>query len=249
MKIIGSKEHGIERRLLAATASLLAVCTVYGWHFAAAAEQPAKPTDAASMQPGEDAMAIPFSVMDGTGELWGYRKADGSVVIRPRFKMAFEFVAEGSAAVVDTDGWAIINRRGEVLLRPFAVDNAPDAFSEGLARFVKDGKIGFFDRAAHIVIPARYDAARRFSEGLAPVCSGCRKEKHNEHTAWVGGRWGYADRSGKMVVPPRFENAQLFEDGRAHVTIGGQSMWIDHEGRPAARHLPPTRKAEPNQSR
>lgn len=185
-----------------------------------------------------DRMPVPFRVEVDDGERWGYRYADDSVAIPPRYIIALEFQPEGTAAVAAEDGWAIIDSGGEVLLRPFVVNNGPDNFSEGLARFVEGGKLGFFDRAGDVVISAQYDGARAFSEGLAAVCVGCRRKTAGEHGFWVGGRWGYVDRSGHMVISVRFGDAGWFENGRAEVQIGDQRFWIDHEGCPVMRRDP-----------
>lgn len=172
---------------------------------------------------------LPFQA----GELWGYRNADGSVAIAPRFYVANAFTEQGSAAVATDNGWVIIDRSGKVLLRPFVFDNWPDEFSDGFARFVEDGKIGFFDRAGRKAIPARFDAAYPFSEGLAAVCRGCRVEPHGVHSAWFAGRWGYVDRTGKLAVPYQFERAGPFQDGRAEVDIDGRRTFVDTTGHPA----------------
>ena len=84
---------------------------------------------------------------DPASGLWGYRDARGAVVIEPRFLVAQDFSAHGIAAVADAVGWKIIDQRGAVLIpQPYLVDNGPDPFQEGLARFVEGGRIGFFDR-------------------------------------------------------------------------------------------------------
>jgi len=130
-------------------------------------------------------LPVPFEQAGKDGQFWGYRTSDGIVSISPRYHIANAFLPEGTATVVDDVGWAVIDLKGHVLLRPFVVDNAPDDFNEGLARFSESGKLGFFSRAGRIVIPARYDGARHFSDGLAPVCIGCRVERNGEHHIWV----------------------------------------------------------------
>jgi len=56
-------------------------------------------------------------------------------------------------------------------------------FSEGLAAVAKDyGKFGFYDHDGDVVIEPKYEDAKTFSEGLAPV-------KYN-------GKWGYVNRKG-----------------------------------------------------
>jgi hypothetical protein len=47
-----------------------------------------------------------------------------------------------------------------------------EPFSEGLAAVQQGGKWGFVDHQGRLVIPARYDRVKRFSEGLAIVEGG-----------------------------------------------------------------------------
>jgi hypothetical protein len=162
---------------------------------------------------------------------WGFKDASGKVVIPPRYQMAQEFSPEGLAAVVDAQGWAYIDARARVVIRPLAVDNGPDEFSENLARFRQAGKVGFFDRRGKVVIPPRFAFALPFSEGRAAVCDGCLEKKEGEHTALSGGRWGYIDSRGTLVVPLQFEAAESFRNGRARVRLQGAWREIDHEFR------------------
>ncbi len=176
---------------------------------------------------------VPFE--DPTTQRWGYRDARGAVVVAPRFTVAQEFSPGGIAAVADAAGWRIIDRRGKVLIRqPYLVDNGPDPFEQGLARFREGGRVGFFDERGTVVIPARFDFVTPFSEGRAAFCEGCRERAEGEHRSVQGGRWGFIDRKGAVVVAPRFTAADSFEQGRARVVEDGRPILIDPQGRPAA---------------
>jgi len=143
------------------------------------------------------AAPVPFE-QDGQ---WGYRDAQGTVVIAPRYLIADPFSPEGIAAVADEKGWAYIDRTGKILVHPFLFDNGPDEFQEGLARCVADGKVGYFDKHGRIVIPPRFSFAEPFSDGRAKVCFGCREVKDGEHSRYTGGRWAWIDRQGREVEP------------------------------------------------
>jgi hypothetical protein len=54
---------------------------------------------------------------------WGYKNASGQVVIKPHFAMADDFLPEGIGAVLDDHGWAYIDKKGHVVIRPFVFDN------------------------------------------------------------------------------------------------------------------------------
>jgi hypothetical protein len=142
------------------------------------------------------AQLVPFE----KGDLWGYKDRHGKVAIEPRYPMAGRF-SRGIAPVVIGDTWAYIDSTGKVIVRPFVYDNGPDYFHEGLARYVEDRKIGFFDRHGRIVIKAQFDFAEPFSHGRAKVCQGCRKVAAGEHFTMEGGKWGFIDRAGRLVIP------------------------------------------------
>lgn len=84
-----------------------------------------------------------------------------------------------------------------------------------------DLRWGFVDSAGEIAIEPRFDDARFFAEGLAPIK--------------VRGRWGFVDRAGDPVIDPRFSTARHFSGGAAVVAseAGGRTEYfhIDREGR------------------
>jgi hypothetical protein len=162
---------------------------------------------------------------------FGYRDAAGRVVVRPELIVAQEFLPGGIAAVVDTQGWAYINTAGRIVIRPFVVDNGPDYFSEGLARFRAAGKFGFFDERGTIRIKPRYDFALPFAEGLAGVCFGCKERREDEHTLVKGGRWGFINGKGHLVIPADYEAVESFQEGRARAKLSGRWLRIDAKGK------------------
>ena len=80
----------------------------------------------------------------------------------------------------------------------------------------QDGKWGYIDRDAQVVVDLQYDDARGFSEGLAAV--------------QVGEEWGYIDESGNMVIAPQFLFAAEFGDGLALVGGSWDRFYIDGTG-------------------
>lgn len=131
--------------------------------------------------------------------LYGYRESGGETVIGARFDIAGDF-EKGLAQVVENGAWAIINTKGEKLFDPFIFDNGPDPFQEGLARFVLDGKIGFYDSEGKVAIPATYDFAKPFESGKAHACMGCQKAMHGEHSTHEGGAWFYINKKGERIA-------------------------------------------------
>ncbi len=137
-------------------------------------------------EPEPKSVLVPFS----QDYRWGYKTEAGEIVISPRYNMASDFSKHGNASVVDDKGWAYIDRAGRVLIRPFIFDNGPDSYQDGLARFVQEGKMGYFDPSCKVVIPAQYDFAWPFENGVAEVCEGCTSVADGEHSRIEGGtRW------------------------------------------------------------
>ncbi len=146
--------------------------------------------------PGSGPGLVPFE-QDGR---WGYQDAGGRTVIPARYLAAEPFTPQGLAAAADDQGWSYLNRRGQVVVRPFVFDNGPDPFREGLARFVSEGKFGFFDETGRVVVPARYDFAYPFAGGRAKVGMGCRFVPDGEHQRVQGGTWSEIDPHGRPVL-------------------------------------------------
>lgn len=165
---------------------------------------------------------------------YGYRDEQGRVVLPAQYFTAEEFNAQGVAAVTTEDGPVWIDASGKELLRAFLFDNGHDYFEDGVARYVDQGKVGFCDAGAAIVIPAQFDFVRPFSGGLALFCQGCAvrcRPGDGEHCPILGGVWGYVDRGGRIAIAPTFEFGFDFEDGSAEVHQGGKRLRIDTSGR------------------
>lgn len=110
---------------------------------------------------------------------------------------------EGLASfAVQGQGW-YYRRRDGTTRRMYIFDNGPDAFVEGLARAIVDGKIAYVDRRLRIRIRTQFDWGDRFDRGRAEVCVGCRPVPagDGEHSVINGGRWGVIDKSGTELVP------------------------------------------------
>jgi|SRR6185295_11178677 len=140
--------------------------------------------------------------------LYGYVDHSGKTVIPPQFLWADYF----------KDGYAKVFVCGRYL----SIDNAggigPYHLPGGVPRPVRDGKkVGFMNSKRKWEIPARFDDALLFSDGLAAV------QLHQ--------KWGFIDRAGVMVIPPRFDLAYYFYDGVGFVTDTGKSFMIDRAGK------------------
>ena len=128
------------------------------------------------------------------------------MVVQPRAMKRLEF--KNGLSYVSVDGaFFYVNRNGKTA-RALPFDNGPDPFVEGLARTMDERKVGFIDRSLRIAIPARWDFAFPFHDGVAVVCGGCRAAA-GEHRNVEGGLWGYIDRRGRVVVPIEYPKEKL----------------------------------------
>lgn len=148
--------------------------------------------------------------------LVGVKDHTGKIIVPAQFKV-FSFLKDGDPVKEETiyfDGskkdeikeknaWGYVyDKKGNFLYRPFLYDNGADYFSEGVRRFVKNGKVGFVDRNGTTVIEAKHDFVSPFNYGYAAYCDGCDWEKTNdEHKAMVGGTWGVMNFKGEVIQP------------------------------------------------
>jgi hypothetical protein len=146
---------------------------------------------------------------------------------RPRLTRSFltrlRYNSDGLASVLLSDGidprkhqWFYV-RRGVIPVPVETMDNGPDYFEDGLARSRVGGKIGYIDRKLNLVIPATYDGAYPFKDGIAVVCTDCTivfdtTVTEGERSWYSGGQWGRIDRRGRVVSPFRpWEKGKAFE--------------------------------------
>lgn len=146
--------------------------------------------------------------------LVGVKDQNGKIIIPAQFNV-FSNLENGELIKDETvyfDGfkkdeakqknaWGYVyDRKGNFLYRPFFYDNGPDYFSEGVRRFVKNGKVGFADRNGKTIIEAKHDFVSPFNYGYAAFCDGCDWEKtEDEHKSMVGGTWGVMNFKGEIV--------------------------------------------------
>ena len=151
----------------------------------------------------EDPRVDAFTVSpSGRAKNTGYRDAQGRMAVPPRFTDAEPFGEDGLAAVYVDNEAGYIDCEGKT----FSVldDGGADAFSDGLVRFVERERMGFRNRRGETVIPARYDYAEAFCEGIAEVGQRCAIDRDGrEITAVQCASWQHIDLAGKVVVPPK----------------------------------------------
>jgi hypothetical protein len=157
-------------------------------------------------------------------DLYGFKNKSGKIVIKPQYEMAYDFTNKSVAFVVSKGKWKCINSKGEELLTPFLFDNGPDYYSEKLARFVENGKMGYFDEACKKTIPASFDFVMPFEEGFALVCNGCTTKREEEHSRIVGGKYGLINKRGKVVLPTEFDAIISIDSKKKQATVKNDNI-------------------------
>ena len=87
---------------------------------------------------------------------------------------------------------------------------------------VKNGRFGYIDRNGRVAIQPRYEWAFPFSEGLAQVLIGGKKNK--KFTAYI-------DKTGRLAIRPIDGSGSKFSNGIARVLFGASYLYIDRRGR------------------
>jgi hypothetical protein len=101
--------------------------------------------------------------------------------------------------------------------------------------FAKGGKYGFMDDDGVVRIPARFDKALDFAEGMAPAA------RFEGTEVYKGGkmgpdcrikalRWGYIGPTGEEIIQFRYSATRPFSEGRAAVWSGTKWGFIDNRG-------------------
>lgn len=169
---------------------------------------------------------IPVPVSAHGARSWGYIDSRGAWVIPAKFQSEDYF--EEGLAPVEVDGkWGYINGEGVFAIKPKYT--RVKYFRNGLALVAtasrKDDShpgstvptaYGWIDTSGKMVIPATWDDADYFTDGLAPV----RR----------GNLCGYINEKGQVAIPLKYEAAGLFSEGLALVWSDGKMGYIDKTG-------------------
>ncbi|MCC8122200.1 MAG: WG repeat-containing protein [Oscillospiraceae bacterium] len=142
-------------------------------------------------------------------EKTGFYNTSGQLVIPHNFDFASNFT-DGLSVAYANNAYQLINTTGGTVatLNYGAVYGISDGMIRVRTGDMITGKHGYVNLAGKLVIPAQYDFAEDFSEGLAAVADPS------------GYKYGYIDKTGKLVIPYQFEGAYAFESGLAKVRTG-----------------------------
>lgn len=180
---------------------------------------------------------------EGADGLVGYKDAWGRVVIEPKYIFAEPFSKYGIAPVCDAEqGWIYIDRHENGIIKPYFIKNNNDfdRFSDGLARYEENGKIGFFNEQGQVVIAARYEFASPFKNGLAAVARKVQWENDGELELVKHAEVGFIDNQGNLKIPYLYDDLiKLFdENGMAVVVKEGVNVVINTKGNVLKEYQP-----------
>lgn len=117
---------------------------------------------------------------------WGFMDQTGKLAIAAQFEDAENF----------SEGLAPVKIAGEVVWCPADESGNREGYTM---------KYGFIDKTGKLVIPAQFESAAPFSEGLAEI--------HNCDQSF------FIDKTGKTVIANNFKYASSFSGGLARVSI------------------------------
>lgn len=147
-----------------------------------------------------------------------YFSRDGVIIVQDRFKgpgEKYALVNLSFDTIVPLGRFSHLSDSNEGLIR-FSDSAYIHRFPNGVS-ISQFGKSGFINTKGEIIIPAEYDFATYFSEGLSVV----RKN----------GKYGYINKNGELVIPFRYDYARPFRHGYAKVQIGQKFYIIDKQGK------------------
>lgn len=169
---------------------------------------------ASALSFSEGLAAVCYTGADGRA-LWGYVDRTGAPATEAQYVKAGRFCG-GMAFVVPEEGRGHFIDRG---LARFSAEIFEDSlgFHEGLAAVKQDGLWGFLNAEGGMAIPAQFDTAESFSDGLALVSTGADRF--------------YIDTSGRRVLDAsQYDSCGSFSEGMAPVCRDGRYGMVDSGG-------------------
>lgn len=155
-----------------------------------------------------------------SGNLYGFRRADGTVIAPNIYRYVDQFHDGYCKVMLDDTLVGIIDTNGLHVV-PCIYDDVQYP-AEGRVLVGKRGRYGYTDLHGRVVIPLQYMAAGSFSEGCAAVSvsldsffSACT----------------FIDTMGRQLLPAQYESLSAFSNGFALVRQYERWGLIDHSGR------------------
>ena len=104
------------------------------------------------------------------GDLWGFAKPNGKIIIQPAYQSAY-LLYDGYGRIYDGEHAGLVSPEGKVLIEPKYVYISEFLNDRAVFR-THDGKSGFLDTEGKVAIEAKYDEAQPFQGDFAVVKQG-----------------------------------------------------------------------------
>lgn len=168
-------------------------------------------------QPNPIRLVTSDRFLERSGNLVTLKALNGNVLYFTTNKIHVE--QETITEHVSDGGKWILNMSGQIVSRELPPTEQTEwvwPASEGLRMIMRNGRYGFIDNQARLMIPNRYEEAKPFNEGLAPIK--------------IRNKWGFINHDDKIVVQPVYETVALFEAGYCRVKLNGKYGLINKAG-------------------
>ena len=163
------------------------------------------------------------AVQDRETDLWGFAALDGSIALKPRWRLVGGFDKDSRISVAqdnDTGLWGYIDTQGRWVIQP-EWDACETMTNAGGAVVKKNRRWGLITREGRVLVEPQWDEAVGFLGGDNPTITPFR----------VGTKWGYANVIGQIIVTPRFDYARgHVACGLARIRKGGLGGYVDTQG-------------------
>ena len=156
-----------------------------------------------------------FSIIDTSGEKWGFVDKTGKIKVNPQFSNTRNF-SNGKCAVANSNGkWGYIDNEGKILIN-YQFDEAKD-FVGDKAIVVSGEKSGLIDDQGKYIINPQYS---NMIDDLG------------KYLIEQDGKWGWCDKEGKIIINPQFGAAYPFMGSSLAAVMSGENWgFIDNEGK------------------
>ncbi len=205
--------------------------------------------DAATVKIFSEGLAA-FSIIDSSGEKWGFVNKEGKIAINPQFKKTGRF-SESRCAVENNEGkWGFIDKDGKIMIN-YQFTKIGERFIKSKAVVYLEEKAGVIDESGKFVINPQFSIM--FNDGdkylieqdkkwgwcdkdgkiiINPQFGEAFPFMGNDLAAVKSGKsWGYIDKDGKIVINPQFDLALPYNAKLALVLTGKKIGFIDAEGK------------------
>ena len=191
-----------------------------------------------------------FQVVKDGKALYGFKNAQGEVMIEPKYLWADDF-SEELAAVQDvkTKKFGFINQKGKVIIR-FMYDEAYSfgRYKQGKGGFPQlalvnignteeyrfklftQGKWGLIDKKGRVVLPIKYGHIFPLKEGMACIFDGIFAID-KKASVDVQGKYGFINDTGVIMIVPIYDKVDpAFVNGVIKVNKDGEEFKINKKG-------------------